>query len=83
MFIIYINLNCQIASEIKKLAQGCSECDDYTKNEIFCRIQSAKTYLEGAIASARLNNASDYDCAKTLFQAAQDSLGTITTNCCQ
>lgn len=82
-FIVQNDLRCKIKSLLVDLANDCIDCNGSTKDEIFCQIQSAKSYLEGAYASASLINAgtNHYKCAGELFDKAVAAAVT-SKNCC-
>tara|TARA_R110001632_G_scaffold138717_1_gene254434 strand:- start:1043 stop:1657 length:615 start_codon:yes stop_codon:yes gene_type:complete len=82
-FVAQQDLRCKIKSLLLDLANDCIDCNGNTKDEIFCQIQSAKSYLEGAYASASLINASvnHYACAGELFDKAVAAAVT-SKNCC-
>jgi hypothetical protein len=82
-FVVQNDLRCKIKSLLVDLANDCIDCNGSTKDEIFCQIQSAKSYLEGAYASASLINGgnSHYKCAGELFDKAVAAAET-SNNCC-
>lgn len=82
-FVVHAELTCCISSLLVSLANDCIDCSDDTKDDLFCKIQAAKVYLEGAIVSAAIVNATDYACAASLFSKANAACGTSeSSNCC-
>lgn len=81
--IVQGDLRCKIKSLLIDLANNCDDCNSNSKDEIFCQIQAAKSYLEAAYATASLVNGSDehYACAGELFEKAIDASVT-SKNCC-
>ena len=82
-FVVQGDLRCKIKSLLIDLANDCNDCNSSSKDEIFCQIQAAKSYLEAAYATASLVNGSEehYVCAGELFEKAVDASVT-SKNCC-
>ena len=82
-FVVQNDLRCAIKSLLIDLANDCIDCNSNNKDEIFCQIQSAKSYLEGAYATAELINGTNahYSCAGELFDKASNAAVT-SKNCC-
>lgn len=81
-FVVHVELSCCISGLLLKLANNCIDCGDDSKDDIFCQIQGAKVYLEGAIVSSAITNSASYTCATALFNKAKASCGSSDSSAC-